>query len=78
MCWPFSVKLIKCPLFLNLIVTHSLVGTVMGYGLDNWGSILSRGKFFLFSSVQTGSGTQPATYPVGIQGAFPEIKAAET
>jgi hypothetical protein len=34
------------------------------------------GNFSLRHRVQTGSGVQPASYPMGIGGSFPEGKAA--
>jgi hypothetical protein len=44
------------------------------YGLDDWGSISGRsndGIFFsLLHRVQTGSGTHPAFYPIGIEGYY--------
>jgi hypothetical protein len=33
-------------------------------------------EIFLFFSVQTGSGTHPASYTMGIRGSFPEDKSA--
>jgi hypothetical protein len=51
------------------------VDTAMGYGLDGRGSIPERGKrFFLLHSVQTGSGANPASYPMVIAGSFPGVK----
>jgi hypothetical protein len=43
----------------------------MGYGLDSRGSIPLRGKFFsLPHSVQTGSGSNPASYPMDTGGSI--------
>jgi hypothetical protein len=36
----------------------------MGCGLDGWGSVPSRGKIFLFHSVQTDARAHPASYSV--------------
>jgi hypothetical protein len=55
----------------------SSVSIVMGYGLDGWCSIPDRGKISLLHSVQTGCGTQPASYPMCIGGSFPGGKAVE-
>jgi hypothetical protein len=50
---------------------HSSVGKETGYGLDDRGSILVRGKgFSLLHSIQTSSVSNPASYAMGI-GAFP-------
>jgi hypothetical protein len=48
----------------------------MKFGLDGRGSNPGRGKIFHFSSVETGSGAHPASYPVGIRDEFPREKAA--
>jgi hypothetical protein len=49
------------------------VGIALGYGL------YGRGKSFsLLYSFQTGSGAQPISYKVGIEGCFPRGKAAGT
>jgi hypothetical protein len=47
------------------------VGITIGYGMDNLGSFpaWSR-KFYLFHSVQTGSGPHPASYLMGIGGSL--------
>jgi hypothetical protein len=47
------------------------------YGLDGRGSIASRSKTFLFHSVQTGSGVNPASCPMGNKDSFPGIKRPE-
>jgi hypothetical protein len=60
----------------NLCSTRNLsqdtsVGIVTGYGLDSRGSILGRSKnFSLPHRVQIGSGSHPASYPVGNGGLF--------
>jgi hypothetical protein len=60
----------------------SSVGLALGYGLDNWGSrnqFLARaGYFSLHNHVQKGSGTHPASYPMGTRGSFPGSKVAGT
>jgi hypothetical protein len=49
----------------------------LGYGLDDRGSISDRGWEFFFHRhrVQTGSGTHPASYPMGTVCSFPGGKA---
>jgi hypothetical protein len=60
----------------------SSVGMALGYGLDNWGSRVRfpgggrAGNFSVHHRVQNGSGAQPASYPMGTRGSFPEGKAA--
>jgi hypothetical protein len=58
----------------------SSVNIVLGYGLDNWGSRfqfpVGAGKFSLHYHTQSGSGTHPASYPMGTRGSFPGGKAA--
>jgi hypothetical protein len=48
----------------------SLVGIALGYGLDNRGARVrfptEAGNFSLHHRVQNGSGTHPASYPMGI------------
>jgi hypothetical protein len=69
------VRVMQFPLFdriLNVTVTRmgsrdSSVGIGTGYGLDDRG---------VGVRVQTGSGTHPASYPIGTGGSFPEGKAA--
>jgi hypothetical protein len=56
----------------------SVVGIATGYWLDNRGGQSSspgRVKNFLHV-VQTGSGANPASYPMGTGGSFPRGKAA--
>jgi hypothetical protein len=48
------------------------VGTAKGYELDGRGSVQDRGKRLPFSSVEAGSETHPASYPMG---SFPGDKA---
>jgi hypothetical protein len=52
----------------------------LGYGLDDWGSgvrlLAGAGNFSLHHRVQNGSGAHPASYPTGIRGSFPGVKAA--
>jgi hypothetical protein len=58
----------------------SSVGIALGYGLDDRGSRIrfpvGAGNFSLRHSVQNGSGTHPASYPVSARGSFPGGKAA--
>jgi hypothetical protein len=52
------------------------VSIVTDYGLDDRGSIpRQRQRIFLLASVQTGSGTHPASYSMGTGGPFPGGKA---
>jgi hypothetical protein len=57
----------------------SLVGTVLGYELDDRGSRVrfpaGAGNFSLHHRVQNGSGAHPASYPVGTRGSLPGGKA---
>jgi hypothetical protein len=52
----------------------SSVGIALGYGLDDRGSRVrfpaGAGNFSLHHSVQNGSGTHPASYPMGTRGPF--------
>jgi hypothetical protein len=58
----------------------SSVGIALDYGLDDRGSRVrfptGSGNFSLHHRVQNGSGTHPATYPMGTRGSFPGGKAA--
>jgi hypothetical protein len=55
----------------------SSVGIATGFGLGGWGSIPTGARIFLLlSSVQTGSGAYPASYPMGTGGSFSGFKAA--
>jgi hypothetical protein len=58
----------------------SSVGIALGYGLDNRGSGVrfpaEAGNFSLHHRIQNGSGTHPASYPMGSRGSFPGGKAA--
>jgi hypothetical protein len=53
-------------------------GIILGYGLDDRGSRVrfpaEAGNFSLHHRVWNGSGTHPASYPMGTRGSFPEIK----
>jgi hypothetical protein len=59
----------------------SYVGIALGYGLDDRGSRVrfpaGAGFFSLHHRVQNGSGTHPASYPMGIMYSFPGGKAVE-
>jgi hypothetical protein len=58
----------------------SSVGIALGYGLDDGSSRVrvpaGAGKFSLHHRVQNGSGTHPASYPLGTGGSFLGGKAA--
>jgi hypothetical protein len=58
----------------------SSVGTALGYGLDDRGSRVrfpaGDGSFSLHHRVLNGSGSHPASYPMGTRGSFPGGKAA--
>jgi hypothetical protein len=64
----------------NIKSRDSSVGTATGYGLDEGGSSFrfpaGAGNFSLHHRVQTGSGAQPVSYPMGAAGIFPGSKAA--
>jgi hypothetical protein len=47
----------------------------MGYGLDGRGSILGRGKLFLFSTVFSQALKSAVFYPMDTVGCLPEDKA---
>jgi hypothetical protein len=53
----------------------------MGYGLDDRGSAVrfpaGSGNFSLHHRVQNGSGSHPASHPMGTRGSFLEIKRPE-
>jgi hypothetical protein len=54
------------------------VGIALGYGLEDRGSRVrfpaGVGNFSLHHRVQNGSGTHPASYPMGTRGSFPGVK----
>jgi hypothetical protein len=56
------------------------VGIVLGYGLDDRGSMVrfpaSAGNFSLHHRVQNDSGARPASNPMGTRGSFPGGKVA--
>jgi hypothetical protein len=56
----------------------SSVGIALGYGLDDRGSRFrfsaGAGNFSLHRGIRNGSGTHPASYPVGNKGSFPGVK----
>jgi hypothetical protein len=56
----------------------SSVGIALGYGLDDWGSKVrfpaGAGNFSLHHRLRNGSGTHPASYPMGTRGFFPRAK----
>jgi hypothetical protein len=60
--------------------TLSSVGIALGYGLDDRGSSVrflgGSGNFSPHHRVQNGSGTHPASYPMGTRGSFLGGKAA--
>jgi hypothetical protein len=66
---------------ISCIQSHdSSVGIALGYRLDDRGSRVrfpaGAGNFSLHHSVQNGSGSHPASYPMGVTGCFPGGKAA--
>jgi hypothetical protein len=68
-------------LYINFCKSHdSLVGIVLGYGLDNGGSrirfLVGAGNFSLYHHVQNGSEAHPVSYPMDTRGSFPGGKAA--
>jgi hypothetical protein len=58
----------------------SSVGIALGYVLDDWGPRVrfpaGAGNFSPRHRLQNGSGTHPASYPMGTRGSFPGDKAA--
>jgi hypothetical protein len=66
--------------YLTLKSRDSSVGIALGYGLDDWGSMVrflaGTGNFSLHHRVQNGSGAHPVSYPMGTKGSFPVGKAA--
>jgi hypothetical protein len=58
----------------------SSVGIALGYGLGDRGSRVrfaaGAGNFSLHHRVQNGSGTHPASYPMGTGGSFRRGKSA--
>jgi hypothetical protein len=52
------------------------VSVMTFYELDGWGSVSSRCKKFLFHSLETSSGAQPVSYPMGTGASLPEGKVA--
>jgi hypothetical protein len=73
---------ITCSYHLTYSRRDSSVAIALGYGLDDRGSRVrfpaGAGNFSLHHRVQTGSGTHPASYPVGTRDSFPGGKAAPT
>jgi hypothetical protein len=59
---------------------HISVGIALGYELDDQGSRVrfsaGAGNFCLHHRVRNGSGSHPASYPIGIRGSFPGGKVA--
>jgi len=48
----------------------------LGYGLDDWDSVSSRGWVFFHHSIQSGPGAHQASFTMGSGGSFPGGKAA--
>jgi hypothetical protein len=59
----------------DLCPTRYLSGIALGYGLDDRG-FGTRGEFSLHHRVQNGSGTHPASCPMGTRGSFPGDKTS--
>jgi hypothetical protein len=59
----------------------SSVGIALDYGLDDRGVRFPAGavagNFSLHHRIQTGTGAQPSSYPMGTRGSFLRSKAAE-
>jgi hypothetical protein len=81
-----SVEYPLCVYICNLVIIvnsrESSVDIALGYGLDDLSSRVrfpaGAGNFSLHHRVQTGSGDNPASYPMGTRGSFPGGKAAGT
>jgi hypothetical protein len=60
----------------------SSVGIALGYGLDDRRSRVripaGTGNFSLHHRFQNGSGTHPASYPMGTEGSFPGGKDSDS
>jgi hypothetical protein len=69
-----------CGVSYSFCPSDSSVGIALSYGLDDRGSRIrfpaGAGNFSLHHRVQNGSGTHPASYPMGAKGSFPGDKAA--
>jgi hypothetical protein len=61
-------------------ICDSLVGIVLGYVLNDWGSrvrfLVEAGNFSPHHRIHNGSGAHPASSPMGIRGSFPGGKLA--
>jgi hypothetical protein len=73
------------PLFPNespLKCNDSSVGMALGYGLDDRDSTFrfsaGAGNFSLYRRFRNGSGTHPASYPMGNRGSFPVSRVSES
>jgi hypothetical protein len=72
------------PTFVSIIIyiksRDSSVGIALSYGLDDWGSRVrfsaGAGNFSLHHCVRNGSGSHPASYPMGTRGSLLRGKAA--
>jgi hypothetical protein len=66
--------------FFSVRLVETIIGIALGYGLEDRGSRVrfpaGAGNFSLNHRVQTGSGTHPASYPMGTRGSFLGGKAA--
>jgi hypothetical protein len=62
-----------------VITDTSTAGIVLQFGLDNWDStvrfLVGAENFSLHHHIQNGSGTHPASCPVGTRGSFPGSKS---
>jgi hypothetical protein len=72
------VMLIKMCLVESCKSRDSSIGMALGYGLDDRVSRVrfpaGAGNFSLHHPVQNGSGSHPASYPMGTSGSFPGVK----
>jgi len=74
-CFVFHVRSIRPPLLRRILIIIAL-----GYRLDDWDSrfqfLAGAGNFSLHHHVQNGFRAHPDSYPIGIRGSFPGVKAA--
>jgi hypothetical protein len=70
----------KLALYSVFFSSHTVVGIALDYRLDDRGyrvrSPAGTGYFSLHHRVQNGSGSHPASYPMGTRGSFPVGKAS--
>jgi hypothetical protein len=75
-----EIKSINFMLYMSWKSRDSSAGIALGYGLDDRGSRVrfpaGAGNFSFHHRIQNGSGTHPASYPMGTKASFHGGKAA--